>query len=508
MQPTTEQDNAVDAFGTGRTVVVQAGAGTGKTTTLKLIARSTPRPGSFLAFNKVIAAEAQQAMPMNVQATTMHSLAFRTAGQALAAGERLDQPRLSSAKLARILGIDGALAVQVSPTVRRLLQPSYLAGLVMKSVTRFCQSDRAEPSPLDVPRVPALDLPDSAGVRSWRNNRELAKWLLPCMERAWADLIDPRGRLRFSHDVYLKAAQLAEVEMPGEFLLVDEAQDLNPVMMAWVSQQQAAGKQLVYVGDTQQQIYEWRGAVDAMAAAEGNGAEVTYLTQSFRFGPEIAYVANAILAELGAALRLVGTPSIRSRVAPQGRPDAVLCRGNAHAVHSVLALNRAGLMPFLVGGADEIVRFTHAAVQLMIGKPTNHPELACFEHWREVQEYVDADPQGDELRMLVNMLDDYGPEIVLEALSGLAGERDADVVVSTGHKAKGREWSSVRLAGDFASPGSNDNEVPPAEWRLLYVAVTRAQHELDITWATPIRDLLTARPKELHASAGTLVPTD
>jgi superfamily I DNA/RNA helicase len=55
-------------------------------------------------------------------------------------------------------------------------------------------------------------------------------------------------------------------------------------------------------------------------------------------------------------------------------------------------------------------------------------------------------------------------------------EEDADVTVSTAHKAKGREWDAVQLAGDFPEPEKQGDE----ELRLLYVACTRAKRELDI----------------------------
>jgi superfamily I DNA/RNA helicase len=60
-------------------------------------------------------------------------------------------------------------------------------------------------------------------------------------------------------------------------------------------------------------------------------------------------------------------------------------------------------------------------------------------------------------------------------------EGEADVVVSTVHKAKGREWSRVRVADDF-SPFRNRRggrrEIQPEDVRLFYVAVTRAREEV------------------------------
>jgi superfamily I DNA/RNA helicase len=50
-------------------------------------------------------------------------------------------------------------------------------------------------------------------------------------------------------------------------------------------------------------------------------------------------------------------------------------------------------------------------------------------------------------------------------------------VISTAHKAKGREWRSLRLLDDFVRQDSVEPD--PAEMRLLYVAITRAKEQLD-----------------------------
>jgi hypothetical protein len=66
---------------------------------------------------------------------------------------------------------------------------------------------------------------------------------------------------------------------------------------------------------------------------------------------------------------------------------------------------------------------------------------------------------------------------------GLVDERHADVIVSTAHKAKGREWATVRIANDFPEPEAGrrrrDPLVPPEDAMLAYVAVTRARKLLD-----------------------------
>jgi len=91
-----------------------------------------------------------------------------------------------------------------------------------------------------------------------------------------------------------------------------------------------------------------------------------------------------------------------------------------------------------------------------------------------VQDYVDNDPQGSDLAGMVKLIDDHGVDVVLETVANSTPEHEADVVVSTAHKSKGREWPSVRIASDFPIEIRED-----AERRLMYVAATRAQVALD-----------------------------
>jgi superfamily I DNA/RNA helicase len=73
--------------------------------------------------------------------------------------------------------------------------------------------------------------------------------------------------------------------------------------------------------------------------------------------------------------------------------------------------------------------------------------------------------------------------VVIDIMDRLSPEEAAEVVVSTAHKAKGREWPAVRIAADFPEPRCSHNgqptQVPRADAMLAYVAVTRARHILD-----------------------------
>jgi ATP-dependent exoDNAse (exonuclease V) beta subunit len=137
-----------------------------------------------------------------------------------------------------------------------------------------------------------------------------------------------------------------------------------------------------------------------------------------------------------------------------------------------------GVKAHLVGGGADVAAFARAAADLQRGNPTSHADLACFSSWGEVQEYVAQDAQGDELKLLVDLVDRFGAGAILRALDKMPREDDADLVISTAHRSKGRQFPTVRLAGDFPTDPEKTSE---DERRLLYVAVTRARVELDAT---------------------------
>ena len=66
-KPTLEQIEVINAAKTGQDLIVQALAGTGKTTTLKLLAEAlSDKTGTYIAFNRAIVDEARTKFPSNV----------------------------------------------------------------------------------------------------------------------------------------------------------------------------------------------------------------------------------------------------------------------------------------------------------------------------------------------------------------------------------------------------------------------------------------------------------
>lgn len=468
-KPTAEQQAVIDAFRSEArpTIVVQAGAGCGKSSTLKMAAGTQPaRKGLYVAYNKALAVEARRDFPASVDCRTAHSLAFGPVGRHYA--DRLNGPRVPAKDVASFLGFNSPvqLAGELAP-----LAPTTLARLTMDLVGRFLNSADAEPGPQHSPRIDGYSKAD---------NKALAEYLTPYARKAWDDLqLQRGGRLKFTHDVYLKLYQLSRPRIPVDYVLLDEGQDLSAVMLSLFHFQDHA--QRIMVGDSAQAIYGFRGAIDALTRFHAD-VRLT-LSQSFRFGPAIAAEANKWLGLLDAPLRLRGFEPAGSVVAPVAAPDAILCRSNAGAIGQIMTSIAAGRRTALVGGGDEVRRLAEAAQDLMAGKATSHPELVAFKDWDQVCEHAAHDDASGNLKVLVKLINDHGPEQIIRVVGSLVTEQSADVVVSTAHKAKGREWDSIRIAGDFREPRQDPATgravMVKDELMLAYVAVTRARRALD-----------------------------
>ncbi|MFG2893323.1 UvrD-helicase domain-containing protein [Streptomyces sp. NPDC048248] len=475
--PTQEQAAATDAFDTGSHLVIQAGAGTGKTTTLAMLAhtaRRRGRTGRYIAFNRAIARHAGRTFPAGVSCGTAHALAYTAVGRRYRG--RMNSPRQAGWRTGAALGIDDGFSVRLG--ARRVTNKA-LSYSALRTVTRFCQSADKEIAPHHVPPL--------RGAEQKPLHDQLADLVLPFARRAWADLQHPeRGVVRFEHDHYLKMWALQEPVISGDFLLLDEAQDTNPVVDQ-VFTAQRANAQLVLVGDSAQAIYGWRGARDVMTGFDGTRLG---LSRSFRFGPALAEEANRWLAIVDAPIRLTGSPWLKTEVSRLSDPAAILCRSNVGAMVEVIRQLAAGRRVALAGGGEILRALAGAAHDLEAGRRTAHPELTLFESWGELREYAEFDPAGRDLLPLVELVDEHGTQAVLHALDRLTPEADAEVTVSTAHRAKGREWSTVRIADDFTAPddlaeiGEDGAPLPGPidtdEARLAYVAVTRARSRLDL----------------------------
>lgn len=512
---TAQQRSIVVAAQNGLNVAVQALAGTGKTSTMVALARRMlNRRITYLAFNSANAVDARQKFAglRHVSVSTAHALAARDlrSTDLAAKVEEGKQDGGSgpngNADWAEFLGVrshphsDGG----------EELAPEDIVVLVKEAIKNFRNSD-ADAVGLD--HVPDLEHPLlEVAARPSRLRREVLEYA----QDAWLDKTDPASReLNFHHDDYLKIWALSRPKIHAETIIFDEAQDINPVLRKVVHDNmrptQGPAAQVVIVGDPNQAIYGFRGAENAL---DGWPADIELpLNKSWRFGPEVADIANIFLKLLGSPYLMEGNDAISTPIAAIDTPDAVLGRNNTGVVAAVLAALEDGRSVHMVGGGDELQRMAEGAKELQEkGRTRKHPELVPFRSWKQVQVYVDKHDSAKQLKSFVRLVDEHGADTLIDMVGQLTeNARDADLIVSTAHKSKGLEWELVQVGTDFrgpkssTEPGQNVTLPEDEELRLAYVTATRGMRGLDLGSLQYINDLR-ALADERYRSQGAPTP--
>lgn len=305
--PTPEQQSIIDASLTGENVTVKALAGTGKTSTLAMIAESMLKSSvAYVAYNSDIAAEAKGRFPANTDARTAHSFAYQAIVKSNNAFGRVKNWNTPAWEAAKVLGIRSSKSYVVTDEdnsqTQRTLKTSTLAWIAAQTVAKFCRSADME--------IAAKHVPQQDGFDKLAHGR-LAADILPMAQTYWtlASSFADKG-LIMTHDIYLKLFHLSSPKINANVILFDEAQDANPVIAAIIKLQTHA--QVIAVGDENQAIYGFTGAVNALDSFEAK--HVLPLTKSFRFGPAIAEAANKFLALLGSPLKVEGFDKVPSEV--------------------------------------------------------------------------------------------------------------------------------------------------------------------------------------------------
>lgn len=485
-EPTDQQLAIVAHANDPAPTKVKAYAGAGKTSTCEIFAASRKDAGIYLAFSRAIADEASRRFPSNVRTETIHGYALSASGlgaKFTETGKQIGNP--TAQNIIQLLGFKGAEAPQRAWRLREVLnqflasrshvvEPGHIPTATLAMIERKVRKAEADP-------VKAISLIGKTVARVVSEANDL-----------WAAMLSPSERgIPVAHDAYLKQWVMSEPDIRTGFILLDEAQDCSPLMCQLIERQKA---KVCLVGDPHQAIYGFRGAIDAMN--QMSGAEFP-LTQSFRFGPVIEMVANAVLCLKGEADMLIGASKHEGALHPSTAsisdflregPCTALVRSNAEALLLATTHMRKRSVS-IVGGVGDVVRIASSAHALHLGRrdAVNHPFLKPFTSWDELLDYREATGDQDAIR-IISLVEEHGaklPELVTDLQARLTAEDRAAVVISTTHKAKGREWDNVFVADDFASPfdSSGNRNASDEELNLLYVAATRARRHLRLNTA-------------------------
>ncbi len=517
----TEQHHAVtvDAL----TLAIRAGAGSGKTRVLtrriawrSLTDRHDPRRVLALTFTRKAAGQLRSRLRVlglrdQVAAGTFHSVAYAQL-RTLWSERGQREPDL--------LGSKPFFVTPLLPRDRRTTDvldvTSEIEWAKARRIPPEAYAGRAE----ELGRTPPMSPSTIARIYRDYEDKKVEKRTVD-----FDDLLDQCARALRGDRAFGDAQRWR-----FRHLYVDEFQDVNPLQFTLLAAWLDGSDDLCVVGDPDQAIYGWNGAdADHLNRFDTHfpGATLVDLRQNYRSTPQVLRTAAAALrgrtpmeanrpsgpsptvtvhaddrAEAAAVARKVrdtrGSDGSWSR-------QAVLVRTNAQADVIVGALREADI-PVRTRTGSSV--FDRPDVKGALGS-LSHSSRPLTDHLGDLRSDAGDDLSDDEatprnaeraaaFAHLRTLADEYLSIEPSGTASGFEGwvrgqvraaydDSDDAVDVATFHAAKGLEWEAVHVAGleQGLVPIAHARE--PAdlaeERRLLYVALSRAEIGLHLSWA-------------------------
>ena len=466
MKTTQQQKDILEAVKQYKSIKINAFAGTGKTTTLKLISDTyKSKKILYLAFNSAIKNEASGIFPANTSVKTTHGLAF-------GAIKKNTQIDLNNLVNYRAIDISKEFEITYNQAIGAL-----------KIFDNFCNSTKDEISKQDIEHTTAKKMFDSMLI----------------------------SKMKPTHSFYLKyyyllisSGQISQFNY--DIIMLDEAQDTNEVTLGIF--ESLSSKIKIYVGDEHQQIYSFRGSKNALNKIKVD--KKLYLSCSFRFNKSIASYANKLLSKFkNEKVNIDTLPSSNDDINSYG----YISRTNAQLI-SVISTRIESRKPFVtVRDPNEIFNLTIEVYYLLNNDKSKikrnrflkdfNDEEELFEYAKEVEDY--------ELKSALKMAKEYKEKLFDFKIyadkfytawknrtnNGFDKRVDEILFLTTAHTAKGLEWDSVTVADDFTDFADlivdfgcdsleqfiqEQNYLPNQElldeFNLFYVAITRAKKSL------------------------------
>ena len=464
----TEEQEQIwnEIVNTNNDVIVNAGAGTGKTFTIVEGANrvNASRMG-FLAFNKSIATELAERLPEHVEAKTFHALGMK------AVRDAVGRTKVNNWKVKNI--IDGILGRDyfAQPLVKliSLVKGSMIDCTDNKEIYKLIDEYNIE---FKTPReeVMGVDLVCQILDECKKQTNEI-----DFDDMIWLPLVNKYPLPQF------------------DILFVDEAQDFNEMQRRLVLACSQAGRCII-VGDKNQAIYGFRGAdsgsmsiFENQLKARGKTVKSFGLTLTWRCPKSVVTEANRYVKEFNCLETAEdGKVHVNAYLNPQ-KGDMVLCRYNAPLVSAFYDLITQGKSAYILG------RDMHKGLVNYVKKITKHNNMSSVEFMNLLTvdfsvnhaKLIDADKQNQAntlsdkfecVKIFASKADTVGG-IIAEIERLFNSKSKGDIQLSTVHKAKGLEADNVFILATERMPHPKATNMQE-ERNICYVAITRAKKNL------------------------------
>ena len=348
------------------------------------------------------------------------------------------------------------------------------------------------------------------------------------------DLLGRIGSLDDAKGVVSRAAQMimnGEVEpsrIAKTVLVIDEAQDMSAEEYALLHALMSFNEEMrvIAVGDDDQNIYEFRGSDSRYMTQllQEYNARFIEMTENYRSSSHLVDFANVLANGIAGRMktnpivsmnRKEGAVLIRNHVSNMMyRPlvddllrhrhtgsTCILTQTNEEAVILVALLRKYGLNSRLVQNMDGFRFYNMAEVRMFLKQVDRAGQMPIIPEdvWEKAKQktfavYANSSSLNYLQRCIylfeqtnkVKYYTDFKEFIFESSIEDFCDISGADVVVSTIHKAKGREFDDVYML--IAQPKNIQNN----EMRRYYVGATRAKERLFIHTDSSLFDRMPA----------------
>lgn len=491
MHLTPEQELIINSTGN---IKINAVAGSGKTTTIVEYAKTRPSKSKilYLAFNKSVKLEAIKKFESqglkNVKVETAHSLAYKHIIFRYRYKVRLQGYKIN--EIAELLKIKGNLPTGQAGGEKHT--EYIVANHISKFITYYCNSDKQNIEDLNY-----LDIITDHNAKTFVriNYKYIENQTIQFLSKM------DKGEIEITHDFYIKKFQLSNPKLNYDYILFDEGQDASAAMLDIFLKQKTIK---VIVGDTHQQIYSWRYAINALEKVNFNTFN---LSTSFRFGQDISNLAMQILQfkKQGESQNLITIKGQGNNL--ETKTKATIARTNLGLLLKAIEYVKEKTNVKQIYFEGNINSYTYAddgaslydVLNLYNGKHSLIKDqlIRSMRNMNELEEYIEK-TEDAQLGMMLEIVKEYGNEIpsIIKSIKDKHVKNDdkenAEMIFSTVHRCKGMEYDSIQLANDFISQkkleklksnsqmGDSSISKFNEEINLLYVAITRTKNNIYI----------------------------
>lgn len=522
-------------------IVVSAVAGSGKSTTLKQLLDYIPSHMSvlFLAFNSDAAKSLGDKLTSyakekhshndnacNFASSTIHSLGNATLRGAGISGKPKTNKYSQLCKEHLTDNLEMGFKISLVNQFAKLVDMVRLTLSDTDETSLLALMDRFE---IDIPTLECRDDEDCdelVETPEWT----VIKHGVSVILKQGIKLAKSAKEYDFTDMIWLPSSKAMNlIPKQYDWVLVDEAQDLSPAQRQLVLRARKAGGHFIAVGDKKQAIYGFAGAslqsIDEIIEAT-NAVEMP-LSICYRCPSKVIDLANTIWP--GTEARPDAPEGIVERLeksqmnALVQSGDLILCRLTAPLVEKCLELLRSGIRAN-VRGKDIGSQFTNLIDQIkkhFVRFSEQRVFLDLVNNAREYQRHQTAilsknpdnemriDSLKDKVDTLIALLEAYLDKVEREDedeadFNGFQAyikefftdDPNAQIILSTGHRAKGLEYKRVFIlqSDKLPHPKAKTFEAITQEHNLMYVMYTRAMEALYLVQETPVMPVIAEQP--------------